>query len=221
MKHKTDKIISTLENKFEVYRTYLIEEACRLASYIALYRRLEERRADRTYEINFAPAFFWLVFDALNSAIIHWVNNLFDEKAKRGIFNFLTFIEHNRDIFEIEQLRRRVKKPDAQWILEKEPITLAMVDEDRKHIKSLPCLQSFKTRRDKYYGHFDKKYFFDRERLERDAPITRGDFNKVVELLEDIVNRYSSSYDGQLFPLELANINDIDHLLDRLHKCTK
>jgi len=92
------------EKKFVLYRSYLIEEGCRLASYIALYRRLEERRADRTREMNLAPAFFGLVFDVLDSAIIHWVNNLFDEKAERGIFNFFKFIEHNRNIFMIDLL---------------------------------------------------------------------------------------------------------------------
>ena len=200
------------------YRSYLIEEACRLASYIALYRRLKERRADRTSEMNLAPAFFSLVFDALNSAIIHQVNNLFDDKAECGIFNFLKFIENNRDIFRRDRLECRVKHPDAQWISEKKPITFKMIQEDRKSIRNLDCLQSVKTRRDKYYAHFDKKYFFDRDRLEGDAPITWRDFNQVLALLEEIINRYSSSYDGQLFPLEPTNIKDVDYLLDRLHK---
>ncbi len=195
------KTNSENEKKFVTYRSYLIEEACRLASYIALYRRLEERKVDRIYEMNLAQAFFQVVFDALNSVIIHQVNNLFDENAERGIFNFLTFIEKNRDIFAI-----------------KLPITFKMIKEDRKKIRDLACLQSFKTRRDKYYAHFDKKYFFDREGLERDAPITWGDFKKLLELLEEIVNRYSSSYDGQVSALKPININDVDLLLDRLHK---
>lgn len=209
---------SEKENKFEVFRSFLKEEALLLVSFIAVYRRLQERRTDRLNEMNLAPAFFSLVFDALNSAIIHKVHNLFDEKGERGIFNFLKFIENNRDIFTIDRLKCRVKKPIAEWISEKKPVTFEMIEEDKKNIRNLACLQSFKTRRDKYYAHFDKKYIFNLERLGEDAPIIWGDFKNIRELLGELIDRYSSAYDGQLFVLEPINSHDIDGLLDRLHE---
>lgn len=208
------------EKKFEEYRHYLIYEATRLASYVNLFRRLHERRVDRLEEMNIAPAFFQVTTDALLSAIILWANKLFDERGKRGIFNFLMFVEHNRNILAIEQLKRRKNYPDGHWMLDLDPITLETINGDRKRIQNLGCLQGVKNLRDKFYAHFDQEYFFDRERMAGEAP-TWGDLERVILVISDLINRYSAAYDGELFVLELENINDLDHLLDRLHTCKK
>jgi hypothetical protein len=79
---------TTVESQFEEYRKYLHDEIVRLASYIRLYRHLHERRTDRLAEMNLAPAFFSLVIDALFSAIVLWVDKLFDKKSERGYGTF-------------------------------------------------------------------------------------------------------------------------------------
>lgn len=211
---------SETEKKFEEYRHYLTYEATCLVSFINLFRRLYERRVDRLEEINIAPAFFQVTTNALLSAIILWADKLFDTKGERGIFNFLMFIENNRNILAIEQLKRRKNYPEGHRMLNQDPITLEMIKGHRRYIQNLDCLQSFKTLRDKFYGHFDKEYFFDRERMANEAP-TWGDLEKVTVVISDVINRYSAAYDGQLFVLEPENINDLDYLLDRLHTCTK
>jgi hypothetical protein len=213
------KINSETEKQFEEYRSGLIEEANILAGSIALYRKLHERRKDRVREMNIAPAFFQFVTFALLSTIILWTDKIFDKKGERGIFNFLTFIENNRDILAIEQLQRRKNYPDGHWMLKREPITFKTITEDRKHIQDLLCIESVNKYRDKYFGHLDKKYFNNFGQLIDEAPLTWGDFTKVVEVLSEIIDRYSVAYDGQSFVLEPINVNDLDHLLDRLHKC--
>lgn len=97
------------EKKFEDYRHYLFHEATKLASFVNLLRRLDERRYDRLAEINIAPAFFSVTTEALCSASILWVDKLFDQREERGIFNFLKFVENNRNILAVEQLKRRQK----------------------------------------------------------------------------------------------------------------
>lgn len=215
------KINSETEKIFEKYRSGLIEEANILACCIDLYRKLHERRKDRLREMNIAPDFFQIVTFALLSTMILWTDKIFDKKGERGIFHFLTFIEHNRDILAIGLLQRRKNYPDGHWMLKREPITFETINEDRKRIQDLSCLESINKHIDKYFGHFDKKYFFNFNQLVDEAPLTWGDFRKVVELLSEIINRYSSAYDGELFPLKPININDVDHLLDRLYKCNK
>jgi len=206
------------EKEFEEYRLHLRSEASRLVCYVALYQKLNERRTDRLEEMNLAPAFFSTVTDALFSAIILWVDKLFDEKGQRGIFDFLAFIENNRSILAIEQLKRRRNYPDGHWMLDRDEITTEQINADRERIKNLDCLKSFEIRRDKFHAHFDKDYFFDRDRLADEAPIKWGDFKKVIEVLSDIINNYSAAYDGNLFELAPMNVNDLDFLLDRLHK---
>lgn len=209
-----------IEKKFEEYRHYLVNEATRLTSFVALFRKLHERRGDRLEEINIAPAFFQVVTEALLSGIVLWVDKLFDEHGKRSIFNFLTFVEYNRNILTVEQLKRRKKYPSDHWMLARDPISLKTVKEDRELIQRLVCLQNFKTLRDKFYAHFDKEYFFDRDRMREMAP-TWGDLEEVVKVISQVINRYSVAYDGREFLLELENINDLDSLLDRLYKSRK
>ena len=209
---------SEIERRFEEYRDHLRSEIGRLGDYIALYRRLHERRADHVAEINFAPAFFSVVTDALFSAIVLWVDKLCDEKGQRGIFDFLAFIEHNLSMFAIEQLKRRRNYQEGHWMLDRDEITIKNIGADRERIRNLDCLKSFEIRRDKFHAHFDKDYFFDRERLTDEAPITWGDSEKVVKVLSDVMNYYSAAYDGNYFELTSSNINDLDYILSTLRK---
>lgn len=210
--------ISEAEKQFEAYRHHLNYEATRLSCYAALYRRLYDRRSDRLREMNLAPAFFLTITDALFSAIILWTDKLFDEKGQRGIFDFRVFIESNLDMLTIEQLKRRKNYPEGHWMLDRDTITLQTVNADRERIKNLDCLRSFAIRRDKFHAHFDKEYFFDRNRLEDEAPLVWGDFEQVTEVLSDIINHYATAYDGNVFVLTPENINDLDYLLNHLHK---
>ncbi|MEO6202905.1 MAG: hypothetical protein ABIP82_06775 [Nitrospirales bacterium] len=181
-----------VEKKFEEYRHYLVYEATRLTSFVALFRKLHERSVDRLEEINIAPAFFQMSTEALLAAIILWVDKLLKERGERGIFDFLSFIESNLKILEVEQLKRRKNYPNDHWMLRRDPITLETIKEDRKRIQRLTCLQNFKTLRDKFYAHFDKEYFFDRERMREMAP-TWGDLDEVVEVISQVINQYSAA----------------------------
>lgn len=212
---------SELEAKFEEYREYLCQEAVRLASYIRLYQRLHELRAERLDEMNMAPAFFQVVLDALFSVIVLWVDKMFSEKSERGLSNFLIFCEHNRKIFEIKELQRRRNYPDGHWMLDKELITYETIQEDRRRISRLESLPSFKLRRDKFHAHFDKEYFFDRKKLSEAARLKWSDLDEVVNVMKDIINRYSAAYDGNLYALEPINVTDVDYLLDQLHRSKK
>lgn len=206
------------ELKFEEYRQYLHKEATRLTSYIVLYRGLEELRYERLDEINMAPAFFQVVVDALLSAIVLWVEKIFDEQSQRGLINFLTFCEYHRDLFALKELQRRKNYPDDHWMLKnREPITCQTIINDKKRVSNVQSLPSFKLRRDKFHAHFDKKYFFDREKLENDAPLKRSDLTQLIEVMKDIINKYSADYDGSLYAIEPFNINDIEYLLNCLH----
>lgn len=210
---------SEAEKHFEEYREFLVEELGRLASYVRLYRRLHERRANRLNEMNIAPAFFLTTIDALFSAIVLWVDKLFGERSERGLVNLLNFIEQHRDVFHIKELQRRKNYPNNHWMLKnRAPVTIESIQADRKRIVEFRPLASFKLRRDKYHAHFDKKYFFDRAKLQEDAPLTWEDLEQVVRLGKEILNAYSADYDGNLHSIEPINAGDIDHLLDQLHR---
>ena len=76
-------------------------------------------------------------------------------------------------------------------------------------------------RRDKFHAHFDKEYFFDPLRLAEDAPLVWADLDNVMVVVGEIIIRYSTAYDGQIFSLKPENILDLDHLLNDLRKLSK
>ena len=207
------------EKKFEKYREYLIEETMKLVAYIDLYKHLCDKKQDRLEELNIAPGFFDTVFSALLSGIINWTNNLFSEKSERGYFNFLAFVENELDLFSIEELQKRSSLSDNHRMLNRERITYQTVKSHREKIQSiLSLINSVKTRRDKFHAHFDKKYFFDRDQISKDAPIAWGDIEELKKIMDDIINTYSSAYDDNIYKLEFFDSYDIDYLLDILHE---
>ncbi len=209
------------EQRFDTYRELLHHEVSRLASYIRIYRRLHERMADRRDEMNIAPAFFQLTIDSLFSSIVIWTDKLLDEHGERGFFDFLTYVEYNRDALTISALKRRRQYPDGHWMLNRDEITLNTINDHRAQIRALEALPSFALRRDKFQAHFDKGFFFDRERFATEAPIKWGDLDKATELMWDILNTYSTAFDGKTYAGEPINASDVDHLLDALHAARK
>jgi hypothetical protein len=103
-------------------------------------------------------------------------------------------------------------------MLNREPITLQTIQEDKERISDLSFLHSFKLRRDKFIAHFDKKYFIDQDKLSDDAPLVWGNLENIVAIMADLINKYSATYDGNLYTVVPDNITDIDQLLDRLHR---
>ena len=77
-------------------------------------------------------------------------------------------------------------------------------------------MASFKRRRDKYHAHFDKDYFFQRKKLQEDAPLKKTDFEEVEAVMSKVLNRYSEAYDATAYRLRAGNVNDLAHLLDRV-----
>ena len=204
------------ETHFEKYRESLLRELMRLAAFCRVYQRLFERKADRLREIDIARGFFQTTADALLWGIITWIVKLFDEQEKRGILNFLTFAEYNRELFDVKECQRRGKFPEGH---NRKAITLETIQRDRKRVAKFKSIASFKLWRNKFQAHFDKEYFFDITKLQKRAPLDWPDLEHAVQLGQEILNRYSMAFDGAKYAVEPRNAADVDRLLDLLHEC--
>jgi hypothetical protein len=129
---------------------------------------------------------------------------------------YLNAISIGRLSIKVFQQRRQL--PDGDWRLDRKPIDYAMVSADRARITNFEPLKSFSLRRDKFHAHFDKRYFFDRSKIAEDAPLKWSHLDQAMELLKDILNRYSAAYDGEVFHIEPLNVTDLNYLLDCLRK---
>lgn len=201
------------DRQFEKYRESLRHEIHCFRDSASVFRQIGDRTADHLSEINLAPGFFHVVEDALFTTIVLWADKLYDERGERGLFNFLAFVEKNRDWLSIEELKRRKGYSDDHWMLkDRIPITAKSIDADRLKIRSLPALRSIKIRRDKFHGHFDKKYFFDRSRLNAEAPISWTELDEAGNVMGSMLNDYSVDFDGAMFAWNAPK--DLRRLLD-------
>jgi hypothetical protein len=123
-------------------------------------------------------------------------------------------------LLAFKELQKRRGFPDG-WMLNHTSITPQTIQADKKLIGELKSLQSFKLRRDKFYAHFDKKYFFDRKKISDDAPLKWSDSEEIINIMQQIIDRYSDSYDGTSRLLQAFNIADVDNILDILHMYKK
>jgi hypothetical protein len=94
------------------------------------------------------------------------------------------------------------------------PITFSSISKHRERIRSLDAIECFKLRRDKFHGHFDKAYFYDRTRLEKEAPILWNDLDTTCALIGEVINEYSNDFDGKSYCWKPININDLNVLLE-------
>ena len=178
----------------------------------SVFRQITERTHDHLAEINLAPGFFHTVEHALFNTIVLWADKLFDERGERGLFNFLSFIEYNREWLSTKELKRRKSYPDGHWMLkDRIPITALSIEEDRRKIRSLASLASIKLQRDKFHGHFDKDFFFDRSRLNSEAAITWTELNDASAVMGSILNDYSVDFDGVMY--SWGSPSDLSRLL--------
>jgi hypothetical protein len=185
---------------FETYRDHLRSEIHHFRDSASVLRQITDHTHDYLSEINLAPGFFHLVQDTLLNTVVIWADKLFDERGERGFFNFLNFVENNREWLGVGELQRRKGYPDGHWMLKnRTPITLDSINSDREKIRALAVLPSIKLRRDKYHSHFDKEYFFDQPRLHTEAVMTWADVESAGKVMGEMLNDYSVDFDGAFY----------------------
>lgn len=218
MKYPRDKF----DSRFREYRDALQREVGRFRDAASVFRQINQRKNDFLRELNIAPAFFNIVEDALFTTIILWIDKLTDEKGQRGLFNFLAFIENNRDWMTVKELQRRRNYPDDHWMLRPEhrgpPITAKSIEVDKEKLRRLTALKSINLRRDKFQAHFDADYFFDRTKLQTEAPITWENLEEAGATISVMLNEYSADFDGNTHEAESINIGDLSALLRAARK---
>jgi len=85
-------------------------------------------------------------------------------------------------------------------------------------LAQLAALRSISLLRDKFHAHFDKDYFFDRDKLQAEAPIDWAGLTEVGNVMTTMLNNYSADFDGELFAGEAIGIDDLTRLLHAARK---
>jgi len=72
--------------------------------------------------------------------------------------------------------------------------------------------------RDKYFAHYDSKFFLNDKLLENKYELIVGDIRKLIRLAAEILNHFSIGYDGVANAVRAANLYDVDSVIEILHK---
>jgi hypothetical protein len=180
-------------DRYEAYRSALQREGQRLVMYMAIYRRIHERRHDRLAALNIAPTFFQAVLASLHVTIIVRAHALFNGGGgtEESLRTFLNFVGRNITLFSLEQLAaRKGWARDSENMRNRKAPTYESVREDRKTIDRIASLKHVQTLRNKLHAHVDGEYFFDPGKAVVDAPLRWSDLTELRTTLVNIVNRY-------------------------------
>lgn len=198
-------MMELIRKKFDESLEKYEEEITILDSSFRLLLYLNESLISKRKEMEFSPCFFNLIFKSLLHYIIVNVCKLFEnyKGEKRSDFNiniFLNFIEQNRRNIFNQQLTKQT------------------IDEDRKKIEEQEeILDNFFGWRDKHITHFSKKLLKTQE-ISNDYPIKKEDFERLINISKEIVNKYCVLSGKEKLVLEIVNYDDIKNIFYVLSK---
>ena len=202
---------------FEVYLRKLFHELTVLDTKFEIYRGINSHRTDRLEELNIAPAFFGIVLNSLVSDIIISLAKFYEnydgrKRSDRNINRFLNFIESNTDIFPTDPEAKKMY--NFNYTINEE-----LINEHRAEIENIKgILDNLFQWRDKYFAHFDKKYFLNDKALVEDYPLNYEDIRYLIDLGAKILNKYSVAYNGMHYSIENVNRDDFEKVINILHK---
>ncbi len=204
------------EREFEEFRENLLRECNILFDRFSLMKRLRDAYEDEKerHVLEMSPAFWNHVRSALYQSSILSVTKLLSETEGR-LRNFLNFISKNLGMFEEENFKRRTS--GTQEFIPVLPETVRL---DRKRIDKLlkKVLENFKVRRNGEVAHLDQQYFLMPEKVIEDAPIEWGELDKIMIVVDEVFNRYSRAFDGDVYKLGARDISDINIVLSILRE---
>lgn len=214
---------SATERQFEKYRAAFRREGQRLVVYVGILRYLHERRRDRLAELNIAPSFFTAVIDSLLRAVVVLAHNLLigGSESAVSLRTFLRFVsDHREELFTSEAWARRRGVPaDHEWLEGRTFPTAATVRADRKRVTALAeGSHALNLLRNKGIAHFDPEYFTSPSKLRKAAPIRWSDVNAVCAVFAEMLNKYTTAYDGNSLEFKPMNMLDVEHVIEALRQ---
>ncbi|WP_116812404.1 hypothetical protein [Steroidobacter cummioxidans] len=122
----------------------------------------------------------WYLISALYSDITFSIFRLFDTGGGRNIYHFLS---HARDNLE-----------SIAWT---EPLTPADIDRHDKILEDVfGAKENLRKRRNKFFGHYDKDYFYEPDLINESFPFSNDDAKALVRALQTIISDHKRALTG-------------------------
>ena len=122
----------------------------------------------------------WYLKSALYSDVTFSIFKLFDRVGDRHIYHFLSYSRSN--LVSIE------------W---KTALTNVDIDRHEAALQDVVGLvENLKKRRNKFFGHYDKNYFYEPDLIDTSFPFSNDDAKALVRVLQTIVADHKRALTG-------------------------
>ena len=186
-----------------------------------LYKHLIESKTKYLAELNFAPAFFQLIFSSLLHTVFIETAKLFDDKSSTSLFKLIEISRQNTSLFKTSRDVGHVDCETDKYVLGK-TISIDVFSElndCRQLLKSVSKeRENLRNRRNKYYAHLDEVYKNNNGKLEKDFPLSFKDMKKLLKVASELCNKISIIYDESIRAVQSSNVFDVDNLFKKLSK---
>lgn len=178
------------EEYFPKYRNALNEEIITLKEYVLIYEEICNGISSELQD----DKFWKKTKEAYYNSIVIWLYKLLDANGRKGIIPFLRFIKSHL-IFLLDDNFIEVSRVNFEKI---KLLSQQKLNKDIKTINDLRIFQSVQKQRDKYYAHFDSKYFFEKEKLEIEAPILIAEIKASLSVIDSVFDIYLDRTDFKI-----------------------
>ena len=174
-------------------------------------------------EMNVAHTFFTLSMRGHLLETLIRLNKLcgIGEDSTTDISYFLDFVDKNADIFTVPAADRR-KRYEEEMILEKQvdeakpsKVTREVIKGHRAMVKELPVKKLNKWE-DDALAHVDRKVAKKHINVFDECPVDIDEIDRTIDAIHEILNVYSSAYDGQRWDKDLVFTHGIKNMLDAI-----
>lgn len=163
-------------------------------------------------DIKIGRFYFDITIHSFMRLLIFETCKILSESEKRSLHHWLLCAKDN-----VESLNPTIYETESGEIEVPIEKYKSLIDGHLAIIEDLkPQLKVFKRYRDKVFGHADEEYFLNNEKLFSEYPITWQDFEKILNLLNEIITKHYSLLLNSSIDLELHSATDIEPVLNHL-----
>jgi len=124
----------------------------------------------------------WYIQTAFYSDITFSIFRLFDKGGDRNIYHFT-----------------ECAKAQLSSIAWKTPLTAADIANHESELNTVaPIVENLRKRRNKFFGHYDKKFFYDPDKINVDYPFSNEDAKTLVRVLQSIIADHKRAFTGSV-----------------------
>lgn len=182
-KHQTDEFDAYLGRLVDIVQMSLVPK-------IAFFSYLTDKPSDYNETLIETEPLLHYVHSSLHYEIVLTLFRLYDKRNScRNIFHFLNWIEQNSKYIEWKI------NPTGSSI---KAFKLALDAVE-------PEMALLIARRNKYFAHYDKKFFYDPSVMDIEYPFTHSNALTLVRLLQKIICHFSQARSGAV-PLAIDDI---------------